>query len=422
MPRASAPAPSRCASPGPGGFDLERSYTLAAKPATQVLTRRTVREIAKRREPHPVERPVGRPRARLRRGRAVGRPVDRARCRGAAQGARPLSVRLLRADHQPRAAAALRQRAGGGGASRARHGGRPAHPRRHRPGAGAPGVGRLVRPVVGRRRRRLARRLRHRLPDAGARARLRGAGHRVPARARPAAQPGQHRARADSKDGGRELAYALYVLARNGVAPIGDLRYLADTKLNDVATPIAKAQIAAALGMLGDRARAERVYAAALEAIPAQPGAARSAATTTARPLRDAAALVTLAAEGGGAAPDHPQRGRSGSRRRAALTPYTSTQENAWLVLAARALAKDGVRVSLDVAGEARQGPLYRNFAAGRSGRRPDQGHQHRRCAAAGGGLGHRRAASRRSRPPSAASRSSAPTTRSTASGPTSPR
>jgi uncharacterized protein YfaS (alpha-2-macroglobulin family) len=47
------------------------------------------------------------------------------------------------------------------------------------------------------------------------------------------------------------------------------------------------------------------------------------------------------------------------------LTPYTSTQENAWLVLAARALAKEGIRVSLEVSGEAHQGPLYRNFRAG---------------------------------------------------------
>jgi len=49
------------------------------------------------------------------------------------------------------------------------------------------------------------------------------------------------------KDGGRDLAYGLYVLARNGAAPIGDLRYLADTKLNNLATPIAKSQLAAAL-------------------------------------------------------------------------------------------------------------------------------------------------------------------------------
>ena len=74
-----------------------------------------------------------------------------------------------------------------------------------------------------------------------------------------------------AKDGGRNLAYALYVLARNGAAPIGDLRYFADTKLDDFATPIAKAQIAAALGMLGDRTRAERVYAAALRSIAPQP-------------------------------------------------------------------------------------------------------------------------------------------------------
>ena len=49
------------------------------------------------------------------------------------------------------------------------------------------------------------------------------------------------------KDGGRDLAYGLYVLARNGAAPIGDLRYLADTKLNNLATSIAKSQLAAAL-------------------------------------------------------------------------------------------------------------------------------------------------------------------------------
>ena len=56
------------------------------------------------------------------------------------------------------------------------------------------------------------------------------------------------------KDGGRDLAYGLYVLARNGTAPIGDLRYLADTKLNNLATPIAKSQLAAALALVGDRA------------------------------------------------------------------------------------------------------------------------------------------------------------------------
>ncbi|HEY5216125.1 MAG TPA: alpha-2-macroglobulin family protein, partial [Pseudolabrys sp.] len=99
------------------------------------------------------------------------------------------------------------------------------------------------------------------------------------------------------KDGGRELAYALYVLARNGAAPVGDLRYIADVKLADVATPIGKAQIAAALGMLGDKARADRVYLAALDSIAPKPTLDLGRADFGSA-LRDAAALVTLASEG----------------------------------------------------------------------------------------------------------------------------
>ena len=135
---------------GPNGFEMQRSYTLAAKPATQMLTRRTVRPIAKGESITIVERPVRRPGAGHRRRAALGRSLDRARRRGAAQGARPLSVRLHRADHQPRAAAALCQRARERGAARARHRDRPAHPRRDRAASGAPGLERLVRPV-GRR-------------------------------------------------------------------------------------------------------------------------------------------------------------------------------------------------------------------------------------------------------------------------------
>ena len=115
------------------------------------------------------------------------------------------------------------------------------------------------------------------------------------------------------KNGGTDLAYALYVLARNGVAPIGDLRYIADAKLDALSTPIAKAQIAAALAMAGDRTRAERVYAAALAALApaAQPDLlGREDYGST---LRDAAALVALASEGGTAR--HRAGGRPASRR-----------------------------------------------------------------------------------------------------------
>jgi uncharacterized protein YfaS (alpha-2-macroglobulin family) len=173
-----------------------------------------------------------------------------------------------------------------------------------------------------------------------------------------------------SKDGGRNLAYALYVLARNGVAPIGDLRYFADTKLDQIATPIAKAQIAAALAMLGDRVRAERVYAAALAALLPQP-VLDYGRSDYGSALRDAAALVTLASESG--APSATiitavQRVEAARN----LTPYTSTQENAWMVLAARALAKDAQAVSLTIAGPAQAAPESTRGALNRNYRQSD--------------------------------------------------
>ena len=66
---------------------------------------------------------------------------------------------------------------------------------------------------------------------------------------------------------GQDMAYALYVLARAGRAPVGDLKYLADTKLKDFGSPLARAQVAAALAMLGDRERADTAFAAAIEAL-----------------------------------------------------------------------------------------------------------------------------------------------------------
>jgi hypothetical protein len=165
-----------------------------------------------------------------------------------------------------------------------------------------------------------------------------------------------------SKDGGRDLAYALYVLARNGTAPLGDLRYLADSKLDDLATPIAKAQIAAALGLLGDRTRAERVYKAALDDIKPSTQTELFSRVDYGSALRDAAALVTLASEAGGSRPTITNAVARIEQARA-HAPYTSTQENAWLVLAARAIAKDSGAL-LNVGGETHKGALYRNARA----------------------------------------------------------
>jgi uncharacterized protein YfaS (alpha-2-macroglobulin family) len=164
-----------------------------------------------------------------------------------------------------------------------------------------------------------------------------------------------------SKNGGRDLAYALYVLARNGVAPVADLRYIADARLGDLATPIAKAQIAAALGLMGDRVRAERTYAAALADL-AQPAPA-APREDYGSSLRDAATVVTLAAEGDASAPTVTAAVQRVEAARAATPSATSTQENAWMVLAARAIGKQA-RLSLDAGGEAIKSPLYRTVRA----------------------------------------------------------
>ena len=162
------------------------------------------------------------------------------------------------------------------------------------------------------------------------------------------------------KDGGRDLAYGLYVLAKNGTAPIGDLRYLADTKLNNIATPIAKAQLAAALALVGDRARAERVYAAAVNSLAPKP-ALEFGRMDYGSSLRDAAALVSLSSEG-----NAPKATISLAVERVeaarGLTPYTSTQENAWLVLASRALAKEANSLAVTVNGETAKNAVYRNY------------------------------------------------------------
>jgi uncharacterized protein YfaS (alpha-2-macroglobulin family) len=170
------------------------------------------------------------------------------------------------------------------------------------------------------------------------------------------------RAPEPNKNGGRELAYALYVLARNGAAPVGDLRYLADVKLSDLATPIAKAQLAAALAMLGDKPRASRVFHAALSAIPPQPQPDLGRADFGSV-LRDSAALVTLASESG-AAPRVVDDAIARVDAARALSSSTSTQEDAWLVLAASALAKKLNAISLSMNGEKRQGTLYRSLRA----------------------------------------------------------
>jgi uncharacterized protein YfaS (alpha-2-macroglobulin family) len=147
------------------------------------------------------------------------------------------------------------------------------------------------------------------------------------------------------------------------------LRSLADTKLNNIVTPIAKAQLAAALALVGDRTRAERVYSAAVKSLAPKP-TLEFGRTDYGSSLRDAAALVSLASEG-----NAPRATLTMAVQRVEaardLTPYTSTQENAWLVLAARALAKEANAISLTVNGAPVKSALFRSEKAAEIAAKP---------------------------------------------------
>lgn len=157
------------------------------------------------------------------------------------------------------------------------------------------------------------------------------------------------------------IAYAIYVLARNGRPVMGDLRYLTDNKLGDFASPLSKGQLGAALALLGDRARAETAFSAAQTAlISAQEDLIYR--SDYGSKLRDSAGLLALLAE---ANSDRARITRVASELESTRnrSRYTSTQEQNWMVLAAQALAKEAENFSLTVDGAAHRGALYRTVS-----------------------------------------------------------
>ncbi|MHA7872295.1 MAG: alpha-2-macroglobulin family protein, partial [Hyphococcus sp.] len=143
----------------------------------------------------------------------------------------------------------------------------------------------------------------------------------------------------------RSAAYAMYVLARAGRADLSDLRYFHDALLDKTPSPLAKAQIGAALAMMGDRARANSAFDKAVAALGWD-----NTGNYYQSPLRDVAGVVALAAEAGQA------------DRLDALTESLAlamkdparmhTQEKAFVLLAAQALLRTAGPVLLTVNGE----------------------------------------------------------------------
>lgn len=129
-------------------------------------------------------------------------------------------------------------------------------------------------------------------------------------------------------------SYALYVLARADLAPIGELRYLHDNYLNRLPTVLSRAQLGAALARYGDGIRAKEAFTAAFQLDT--PALDRR---DYGSPLRDQAALLVLLAETGMLTDKIPPLAQELAidlnRHR-----YTSTQEKSWLLLAAHALSE----------------------------------------------------------------------------------
>jgi uncharacterized protein YfaS (alpha-2-macroglobulin family) len=158
----------------------------------------------------------------------------------------------------------------------------------------------------------------------------------------------------DVQDRGNEIAYALYVLARNKKASVGDLRYYSDTQIEAFSSPMAVAQLAASLALYGDNQRAESTFGTAL----------RLAQTSKefdyyradyASPLRDGAAMLALAAESKPLPATMPAMVQFVSAERKKVN-YLSTQDEAWMLLAARAIQAGNTAITLQVNGATRTG------------------------------------------------------------------
>ncbi|MEI6799021.1 MAG: alpha-2-macroglobulin family protein, partial [Pseudomonadota bacterium] len=156
--------------------------------------------------------------------------------------------------------------------------------------------------------------------------------------------------------GGEALAYALMVLAREGAAAMGDLRYYADVKGDAFATPTSMAQLGAALASYGDQPRADRMFTKAvalLDSLP--PSEDQILRADYGTPLRDAAAVLALGVEAGSNAID-----RDALISRIATDGVLSTQEATWSLLATHALLDSADESGISFDGQPATGPLVK--------------------------------------------------------------
>ena len=143
-----------------------------------------------------------------------------------------------------------------------------------------------------------------------------------------------------------EHAYAHWVLALAGKGMVEEMRYLFDTRLQQLPTPLAAAQLGAALATQGQTKQAKKAFAQALQQNNRSLGWEDYGSS-----LRDKAAVAYLlneaGAEYGDPAPLITELVYQQQKRQ-----WLSTQEQAWMVLAAKTL-KPGKPMQLRMDGVA---------------------------------------------------------------------
>ena len=144
----------------------------------------------------------------------------------------------------------------------------------------------------------------------------------------------------------RSVAYAAYVLAKARRMDKARLRYLHDDKLKEIASPLARAQIGAALYMIGDNARAKSAFEQAEQAL-----GYTNTGDYYQTPRRDLAGVLAVAQEA-----KQTTLVTRLSQRVAQDLPEPdrlTTQEKAFLLLAANALSGGQTAVNVAVQGQA---------------------------------------------------------------------
>jgi alpha-2-macroglobulin len=144
----------------------------------------------------------------------------------------------------------------------------------------------------------------------------------------------------------RAAAYALYVLAKAGRADIGQVRYFHDNRLNGEPSPLARAQIGAALAHMGDRVRSRNAFRMAEQAL-----GYRNTGDWYQTSLRDVAGVLALAADAGET--ELVNRLRVRLERETREPERLMTQEQVQLLLAANTLLERSGPVNVTLGGAA---------------------------------------------------------------------